>query len=49
MAPLRRLPRVAVEVLALIALHQPVTRPEIKPVRACRSGRPASTCCSTLG
>jgi len=49
MAPLWRLPRVAVEVLALIALHQPVTWPEIKAMRACRSGRPAPACCSTLG
>ena len=33
LAPPRRLPRVAMEVLALIALHQPVTRPEIEATR----------------
>ena len=39
MAPLRRLPRVAVEVLALVALHQPVTRPEIEAVRGVSLGQ----------
>ena len=29
----RRLPRVAMEVLAIIAYHQPVTRPEIEEIR----------------
>ena len=29
----RRLPRVAMEVLAIIAYHQPVTRPEIEDIR----------------
>jgi segregation and condensation protein B len=29
----RRLPRVAMETLAIIALHQPVTRPEIEEIR----------------
>jgi len=29
----RRLPRVAMEVLVIIALHQPVTRPEIEDIR----------------
>ena len=39
MAPRRGLPRVAVEVLALIALHQPVTRPEIEAVRGVSLGQ----------
>jgi segregation and condensation protein B len=29
----RRLPRVAMEILVIIALHQPVTRPEIEDIR----------------
>ena len=37
--PLRRLPRVAVEVLALVALHQPVTRPEIEAMRGVSLGQ----------
>ena len=39
MAPPRRLPRVAMEVLALVALHQPVTRPEIEAVRGVSLGQ----------
>lgn len=39
MAPPRRLPRVAVEVLALVALHQPVTRPEIEAARGVSLGQ----------
>ena len=39
MAPRRGLPRVAVEVLALIALHQPVTRPEIEGMRGVSLGQ----------
>ena len=39
MEPLRCLPRVAVEVLALVALHQPVTRPEIEAVRGMSLGQ----------
>lgn len=39
MAPPRRLPRVALEVLALVALHQPVTRPEIEAVRGVSLGQ----------
>ena len=39
MAPLQRLLRVAVEVLALIALHQPVTRTEIEAVRGVSLGQ----------
>ena len=39
MAPPRRLPRAAMEVLALVALHQPVTRPEIDAVRGVSLGQ----------
>lgn len=39
MAPPRCLPRVAMEVLALVALHQPVTRPEIEAVRGVSLGQ----------
>ena len=39
MAPPRPLPRVAMEVLALVALHQPVTRPEIEAVRGVSLGQ----------
>ncbi len=39
MAPPRRLPRVALEVLALVALHQPVTRPEIEVMRGVSLGQ----------
>ncbi len=33
MAESRRLPRVAMETLVLIALHQPVTRAEVEEIR----------------
>jgi segregation and condensation protein B len=39
MAPLRCLPGVAVKVLALIALHQPITRAEIEAVRGVSLGQ----------
>lgn len=39
LAPQRRLPRVAMEVLALIALHQPITRPEIEEIRGVSLGQ----------
>ena len=39
MAPSRRLPRVALEVLALVALHQPVTRPEVEAMRGVSLGQ----------
>ncbi len=39
MTPPRRLPRVAMEVLTLIALHQPITRPEIEAVRGVSLGQ----------
>jgi len=39
LAPLRRLPRVALEVLALVALHQLVTRPEVEAARSVSLGQ----------
>ena len=39
MALRRGLPRVPVEVLALIALHQPITRPEIEAIRGVSLGQ----------
>ena len=36
---MRRLPRVAVKVLALVTLHQSVTRPEIEAVRGVSLGQ----------
>ena len=35
----RRLPRVAMETLAIIAYHQPVTRPEIEELRGAALGQ----------
>ncbi len=40
LAPARRLPRAAMEVLAAIALHQPVTRAEIEAVRGAALAQP---------
>ena len=40
LAPARRLPRAAMEVLAAIALHQPATRAEIEAVRGAALAQP---------
>src|ERR1700681_908411 len=37
--PRRKLPRAAAEVLAIIAYHQPVTRPEIESIRGVETSR----------
>jgi len=41
----RRLPRAALEVLVVIAFHQPITRPEIEAVRGYRFPRRRWNCC----
>ena len=41
----RRLSRAALETLAIIAYHQPVTRAEIEEIRGVSMSRARSTCC----
>ncbi len=47
--PRRKLPRVAAEVLAIIAYHQPVTRADIEAVRGVETGRGALDLLLELG
>ncbi len=43
----KRLSRAALETLAIVAYHQPVTRAEIEEIRGVAISRAPSTCCST--
>ena len=45
----RRLPRVAMETLAIVAYHQPVTRTEIEEIRGAALSQTRWICCWRTG